>query len=135
MNDKELHQYCVDWSWWCFTRKYYIAPGSQNILARMQPSKVRPSPDAKNNADMQYFNMAVHALADMLEHKEALICFSLYYVEHATNVKRAAEEIGISRPTYYNRAKAFARKAYILSISLKAATDAMRIHGAESQAD
>jgi hypothetical protein len=125
MNDKELHQYCQDWSWWCYTRKYYIAPGALNILARMQPRKIGNPPDARINPDMQFFNMAIHFLADMQEHKEALVCFNLFYVEHAANIKREAGRLGISRPTYYNRAKAFARKAYSLSVSLKKVHESM----------
>ncbi|GGX98940.1 hypothetical protein GJV26_15985 [Massilia dura] len=64
----------------------------------MQPSKVREAPDARNNANMQFFNMAVHTLADMKEHQDAMVCFNLHYVEQADNIKRRADELGISRP-------------------------------------
>ena len=37
---------------------------------------------------MQFFNMAGHALADMTEHAEGLVCFNLFYVEQAPNVKQ-----------------------------------------------
>lgn len=120
MNDRLLNQLCLDWVHWCHTRRYYIAPGGKSQLGAMQPSKLREPPDARNNADMQFFNMAVHTLADMREHQDAMVCFNLYYVEQADNIKRRADELGISRPTYYNRVKAFARKAYALSQSLKA---------------
>jgi transposase-like protein len=70
---------------------------------------------------MQFFNMALHTLADMKEHHDAMVCFNLYYVEQADNVKRLADQLGISRPTYYNRVKSFARKAFALSQSLKKA--------------
>jgi len=121
MHDRLLNQLCLDWVHWCRTRKYYIAPGGKSQLGAAQPSKVREAPDARNNPDMQFFNMAVHTLADMKEHQDAMVCFNLYYVEQADNIKRRADELGISRPTYYNRVKAFARKAYVLSLSLKAA--------------
>ena len=41
------------------------------------------------------------------------------YIEQADHVKRQADKLGISRPTYYNRSRSFARKALSLSQSLK----------------
>lgn len=125
MNDHELEVYCQRWVQWCFTRGFYLKPGAKNILARMQPSKSGKEPNARNDPDMQYFNMAIHAIADMPEYADGLVCFNLYYVDHADNVKVEAHRLGISRPTYYNRAKAFARKAHSLSISLKTAHELM----------
>lgn len=121
MTDCEMHAYCLDWVIWCQTRRYYLKPGAQNILARMQPSKSGREPNGRNSADMQYFNAAIHSLADMKEHEDAKVCFVLFYVDQAPNVKVEANRLGITRPTYYNRAKAFARKAYMLSLSLKSA--------------
>jgi hypothetical protein len=121
MDDKLLNQYCLDWVHWCYTRRYYIAPGGKSALANMQPSKTGLPPNARNNPDMQFFNMALHTLADMKEHYDAMVCFNLYYVEQADNVKRLADQLGISRPTYYNRVKSFARKAFTLAQSLKKA--------------
>lgn len=119
MNDQQLHAHCLDWASWCFTRRFYLKPGAQNILARMQPSRTGVEPNARNNPDMQFFNMAVHTLADMAEHKDGLACFALMYVEQADHIKRQADNLGISRPTYYNRSRAFARKALSLAHSLK----------------
>ena len=119
MNDQQLNAYCEEWASWCYTRRFYLKPGAKNILARMHPSKSGVEPNARNSADMQFFNMAVHALADMKEHEEALACFNLMYVEQADHVKRQADKLGISRPTYYNRSRAFARKALALAVSLK----------------
>lgn len=126
MNDQELESHCQEWVQWCYTRGFYVKPGAKNILARMQPSKSGKEPNARNNPDMQFFNMAIHTIADMKEHKAELVCFNLYYVDHADNVKAEANRLGISRPTYYNRAKAFARKAYSMSLSLKAAYEVMK---------
>lgn len=121
MNDRLLNQYCLDWVHWCYTRRYYIAPGGKSVLGNMQPSKTGLPPNARLNPDMQFFNMAIHTLADMKERHEEMVCFNLYYVEQADNVKRLADKLGISRPAYYRRVKAFARKAYALAASLKAA--------------
>lgn len=119
MNDRMLNQYCLDWVHWCYTRRYYIAPGGKSALGNMQPSKTGLPPDARNSADMQFFNMAVHTMADMPKHNDAAICFSLYYVEHASHIKREAEKLGIARSTYYRRVLSFARKAYSMAQSLK----------------
>lgn len=121
MTDGEIHAYCLDWVTWCQTRRYYLKPGAQNILARMQPSRNGKEPNGRNSADMQYFNAAIHSLADMKEHEEAKVCFILFYVDQAPNVKVEANRLGITRPTYYNRARAFAKKAHSLSLSLKKA--------------
>lgn len=125
MSDKELDAYCQEWVWWCYTRRFYLQPGAQNILARMQPAKVKEPPNARNSAEMQFFNAAVHAMADMKEHAETFACFRLMYIEQTGNLKRVAEQKGISRPTYYNRARAFARRAVSLSRSFQSATARM----------
>jgi len=119
MNNGEIDALCQDWVRWCATRKFYIRPASQNILARMQPSKSGREPNARNDPDMQFFNMAVHALFDMPEHKDDANCFRFLYVEQASNIKVIVDRMEISRPTYYNRARAFARKAHSMSISIK----------------
>jgi len=119
MNDRDLDAYCHDWAKWCATRNYYLRPGAQNILARMQPHRSGREPNARNDPNMQFFNMAVHALADMPEHAEALACFNLMYAVQAEHIKREANKLGIARSTYYRRATAFARKAYSMSLSIK----------------
>ena len=43
----------------------------------------------------------------MTEHRDAMVCFNLFYVDQTGNVKRLADQLGISRPTYYNRVKSF----------------------------
>lgn len=127
MNDSELRVYCEEWATWCFTRRYYLKPGAQNMLARMHPSKAGREPNARNSASMAHFNMAVHALADMPEYAADLACFNLMYLEQADHVKRQADQLGITRATYYRRAAKFARKAYSMSISIR------RVHAEQHQ--
>lgn len=119
MNDKELHAYCEDWFQWCMTRRYFVPPGSKNILARMQPTKIRPAPDAILSAELSYFNMGIHALADMGDADAD--CFVQYYFYRVRNIKKVADEMKIGRRTFYDRLNRFARKAHLLSISLKRA--------------
>jgi hypothetical protein len=119
MDGHALHEHCEAWRQWCVTRQYFIAPGAKNILARMQPSKVGKVPDAILSDDMSYFNMAVHALADMGDGDAE--CFVRYYWHRAKNIKTAAYEMGIHRDTFYERKSRFARKAYSMAQSLKRA--------------
>lgn len=134
MNDQQLHAYCLEWVRWSTTRKYYLKPGAQNILARMQPSRSGTEPNARNHPDMQYFHMAIHAMADMKEHEEGLVCFNLFYVDEASNIKREADKLGIARSTYYRRITAFSRKAYSLSLSIKRVHEMQRERSDESSA-
>lgn len=127
MNDQELHAYCEAWREWCRTRKYCLAPGARNILARMQPAKVGQAPDAALSPDMQYFNMAVHALADIDEAEAS--CFVEYYFYRTKNIKVIAAKMGISRNAFYERRDRFTRKAYSMSLSLK------RVHEDSRQAE
>lgn len=73
---------------------------------------------------MQFFNMAIHMLADMREFKDGFACFSLYYIKQADHVKRQADKLGICQKTYYNRIKAFSRKALSMAGSIKVAHEA-----------
>ena len=129
MTDGEVDAYCLDWQAWCKSRGFYIRPGPKNILARNMPSRVGQPPNARNSADMQFFNMALHMLGDMEEHKGAVACFNLHYPlegDRAENIKRIADEMGINKATYYRRVIAFARKALAMARSLKSFHQAKR---------
>jgi len=82
-------------------------------------------PSGRNDPDMQFFNMAIHTLADMEEHKEQFACFHFCYIEGRRGVKREAERLKISRRTYYNYVGQFARRAISMSRSLKTVQVAM----------
>jgi hypothetical protein len=123
MEGERLHQLCEDWRDWCITRKYFIAPGNKNILARMQPSKVRPPPDASLSDEMSFFNMAIHALADMPGSEPE--CFVKYYWHRCKNIKKVAAEMKIHRDTFYERKMRFARKAYSMALSFRRAYQEM----------
>lgn len=119
LNDNQIDAYCLDWVRWCETRKFYLRPAAQNILARMQPSKSGVEPNARNNPDMVFFNAAVHSLADMDDQTEGYACFKAKYLEVDALIKVQIDKMEISRMTYYRRARAFARKALSLAGSLK----------------
>jgi hypothetical protein len=119
LNDNQIDTYCLDWVRWCETRKFYLRPAAQNLLARMQPSKNGIEPNARNNPDMVFFNAALLSLADMPEHAEGCACFKAKYMEVGELIKVQVDKMEISRMTYYRRARAFARKALSLASSLK----------------
>lgn len=120
----ELHELCLDWVRWCETRRFYMKPPTQGILARLQPSKVGKEPNARNHADMQYFNMAIHTLAEMADHKQTWEAFKFYYLGPRQVAKRTASDLGIGRQTYYDHVKRFAKAALSMSESLKRAHEA-----------
>ena len=117
-------QLCWEWVRWCETRRFYMKPATQGILARLQPSKVGTEPNARNHADMQYFNMAIHTLAEMADHKQTWEAFKFYYLGPRQVAKRTASDLGIGRQTYYDHVKRFAKAALSMSQSLKRAHEA-----------
>lgn len=120
-----IAEYCVDWVRWCETRKFYIRPPAKNILARMQPAKTGREPNARNHPDMQYFNMAIHTLADMPKYKAEWEAFKSYYFGADQVAKRAASDLGIGLRTYYDHVKRFSHAAYAMAGSLKKMHEAM----------
>lgn len=114
-----VEELCWEWVRWCVTRKFYMRPPGQSILARLQPSKSGKEPNGRNDADLQYFNMAVHTLGDMPKHQDAFAAFMVYYMGEGEVVKRAADKLGVSRSTFYERVKKFAVAAQSMSVSIK----------------
>lgn len=119
MNDQELKAYCLQWAHWCWTRKYFAPPVPQNILAQLQPRERAPrEPDGPMDADMCWFNMSVHGVAE--ESPEDAICFSLYYFHGFRPVKAMAAALEIGTRTFYDRMDRFARRAHKMAARIKA---------------
>lgn len=132
MTDAEIDQYAHNWVSWCVTRRFYIKPGSQNVLARFMPSKGREPPNARLDAFMQWFNTAIHALGDMPQHENDIKAFLLFYVDHKAPVKKELEEMKMSRATFYRRAREAARRAHSLALSLQKAHEDAELEKANS---
>ena len=107
-DNQELHMFCEDWGYWHRSRRLFAPPVPQNILARMRPQPVRESPDAILSADLSYFNLAVLSQPEGTG-KQA---FYMFYLYRASNIKVAAEHIGVSRNTFYKTLKTFRARAY-----------------------
>lgn len=120
MQGSELHNLCQEWADWCQTRRF-IAPKrmANNTLARFQPSRGGQAPDVGMSSDMAWFNMGIHALADMGH--EGTECFLAYYWDRRKSIKAAANEMHMSRGTFYYRRDQFASAAYRMGRSLQRA--------------
>lgn len=114
-----IAEYCYDWVRWCQTRRFYVAPPKSSTLARLQPSKVGREPNARNHADMTYFNMAVHTLADMPKWAEKAQSFMAHYCGDNDLVKQRVAKLGISTRTYYEHVAAFAKAAFNMAPLIK----------------
>lgn len=126
MRGQELHNFCLRWADWCRTRRFYVPPGAasqKNVLARFQPSKASNPPDAELSSDIYWFNMALHALADMAD--PDLECFVRYYWNGDKDIKAVAHKMGIHRDTFYARKTRIAERGYGLALSLRRAHAAM----------
>lgn len=120
-----IAEYCQDWVRWCETRRFYAQPPAKSALAKLQPSKSGTEPNARNHADMQYFNMAVHTLADMPKWKKSGRAFLAYYVGPAQVAKRTADELGMGKRTYYDHVTRFSAAAFSLAASIKRVQESM----------
>ncbi len=131
MNDQAVHAVVEAWVRWCLTRRFFIRPPSANLLARMQPAKIKQPPDARMSADLSWFNKAVYALVDM-EDPDAE-AFLYYYWERAGNIKKVAADMGVARSTFYVKVRRFARRAWSTSQSFKRAHDEMSVRAKQDK--
>lgn len=118
--DDNLHALFEAWSHWSRTRRYYApAPSSGTILGKLS-GKSRPfttPPDATCNADLAALHLAI-----LGQPRDALDTqvFYAYYGERKSNIKRTADEIGISRVHFYRLLKAFCIRVRAVSQDISA---------------
>lgn len=121
-----ITQYCWDWVRWCETRHFYIRSVGQGTLGALQQGKGGGrEPNARNDPDMQYFNMAVHTLRDLPQYRREWLAFEYFYLKPDQVVKRTAEQLGVGLRTYYDMVRRFGQRAYRLYPSIKKAHEAM----------
>ncbi len=125
MSDQELHAFVEAWVRWCATRRFYVRPAAGNLLARMQPAKVKEPPDARLSAELAWFNTAVRALRAMDDADAE--AFMVFYIKRARNIKTVAADMGVARSTFYVKVRRFARRAWRLSQSLARADEQARV--------
>jgi hypothetical protein len=125
MEENHIDEKCSRWVWWCMTRRLFAPAVKSNILARLQPRRTRScEPDAFMDASMPFFNMAVHALCEQAEYQIEAICFVGVHW-YSVNIKALAGEQQCTRGTIYNRARAFAKRAELLSHTIRRVHESM----------
>lgn len=128
-----VSEYCWDWVRWCETRHFYIKSVGQGTLGALQQSRgTGREPNARNDPDMQYFNMAVHTLRDQSKYQSEWLAFEHYYLKPDQLVKVTAHELGVGLRTYYDQVNRFAQRAWKLLPSIKKAHEAMQAANARA---
>lgn len=106
--DSNLHELFEAWSHWCRTRRYFAPPPNKGTILGKLSSKTRPfsggAPDAKCDMDLAALHLAI-----LGQPRDALdtMVFWAYYGNRASNIKRAADELGIGRAHFYRLLQAF----------------------------
>lgn len=121
---------CRRWAAWSRTRRFMgpppIAPGILGKLTRRGTGTRRGGPpDVVLSAELQALNFAIAAQPDDTSRK----VFELHYVHSVSDIKLAADVLGISRATWYRyladfRVRVYAAHKRILEAN-QAALDAM----------
>ena len=128
-------QLCWEWVRWCETRRFYIKNVTHGLLgAAAGGGGSGREPNARNDPDLQYFNMAVHTLRDMPEHRGEWLAFEYFYLKPDQVVKRTADQLGVGVRTYYDLVRRFGRRAFKLYPSLKKAHEQMQAAAAKQVA-
>lgn len=105
-----------EWIQWADSKKFFGPPPSKNILVLLQKQNAssNPPPDAPLSAELCAFNLAVMAQPESL-----LIPFLVVYC-HAGDkpTKVYADNLGIERPAFYDRAHKAAGDIYKQHLSI-----------------
>jgi hypothetical protein len=125
--DADLHAFCLRWAEWHREHGLLVPPIPKNILARYQPSRVRPAPHVGFSPALSLFNTAINAQDD----SPAKTAFLLFYLVPARSVKESAAAMEISRDGFYRRVRRFRRKAYNTALTLEKSAESARVLQAE----
>lgn len=115
LGDSELHALCLRWADWHRQHGLIAPPVPKNILARMQPAKVRQAPRVGLSPVLSTFNTAISAQDD----SPAKISFLIFYLYPARSVKEAAAAQDITPDGFYRRVRRFRRKVYRTALALE----------------
>lgn len=121
---------CRRWAAWSRSRRFLgpppIAPGILGKLTKRGTGARRGGPpDVTLSAELQALNLAIAAQPEDTQRK----VFELHYVHCVSDIKLAADVLGISRATWYRylaefRVRIYAAHKRILEVN-EAALDAM----------
>lgn len=132
---------CRQWAAWCRTRRFFGPPPlDAGVLGKLtRKSRGKPStggPDAVLSPELAALNLAV--AAQPMEGPRSV--FELHYVHQVRDIKAAADQLGISRATWYRylrdfRTKVFAAHTRILEANLAVAASLPSRGGPPRQAE
>lgn len=114
---EHIYQKAQEWLIWLNTRRFLGEAPQKNILVAMmeRDKEKKPPPDALMSAEIAAFNLAVSALD-----YEHLLPFCAVYCDYRPKpIKTLANEIGIARDTFYERAHETALKVNRTAIQLE----------------
>lgn len=111
-----LHELFEAWSRWSRTRRYYAPPPPAGTILGKLSSKTRPftsgPPDADCNAELAALHLAIQGQPrDALDTR----VFHAYYGDRKAYIKRAADELSISRQHFYRLLKSFCTRVRAIS--------------------
>ncbi|SRR5258705_3051666 len=127
LGDRELHWLCVRWADWHREHGLIAPPVPKNILARMQPGKVRQAPRVGLSPALSTFNTAISAQDEC----PAKTSFLIFYLYPARSVKEAAAAQEITPDGFYRRVRRFRRKVYKTARALDTSSATARVLLAE----
>ncbi len=118
---------CRRWAAWSRTRWFFgpppIPPGILGKLTKKGTGARRGGPpDAALSAELSALNLAIAAQPDDVSRK----VFELHYVHCVSDIKLAADALGISRPTWYRYLADFRVRAYAAHQRILAENEAAR---------
>ncbi|TJZ73182.1 hypothetical protein [Chitiniphilus eburneus] len=123
-HDADQHLICEQWATWCHTRRFYgPAPTNGSALGKLCRAPAnRPAggPDAISSAHLASLHLAIIAQPQALDRQ----VFELHYLWRVRNIKRAADELGISRAHWYRLLNAFRARIFSAAHAIQSANDA-----------
>lgn len=123
--DRNLHEFCEDWAYWCRTRRFFGPPDRGSCLLGRLSGQSRPvragGPDGACSADLAAFHLAVLAQPrDALDRR----VFEMHYLARVRNIKAAAAQMSIGRQHWYTLVADFRSRAYTASLEILRANHA-----------
>jgi DNA-binding phage protein len=124
MNDDQLHTLCLQWQHWRRTRRLLGAPpvSPPNLLSKLVPHAGGGSgADGPMSATLAAFDLAVRSMPETVD-KYAFMTYYARHLERADKpIKAVAEDLGISRKTFYKGVKRARADLYATALRFQAA--------------
>lgn len=120
--NEKAYELAQEWVTWLDTRRFYGPPEQRSILAQFMPSVSKAPPNANNSTEIHAFNLAVCALPV----GELVPFIAIYCGLRPKPIKCMADDIGIERAAFYERAHASAGSVMKTTRTLVELSEAMK---------